>query len=97
MMRIYTNPKINTYSLPEFLNKYGTETDCEKALFHLKWHNGFICSKCSHTVYYTIGTRRLHLYQCKHCGHQETVTTGTIMQNSKLPLTIWFLALYFIA
>ena len=25
------------------------------------------------------------------------MTTGTIMQNSKLPLTIWFLALYFIA
>ena len=96
-MKKYINPKINTYSLPEFQNKYGTEANCEKALFHLKWHNGFICSKCSHIDYYTIGTRRLHLYQCKHCGHQETVTTGTIMQNSKLPLTIWFLALYFIA
>lgn len=96
-MRKYINPKINTYSLPEFQSKYGTEADCEKALFHLKWHNGFICSKCSHKDYYTISTRRLHLYQCKHCGHQETVTTGTIMMNSKLSLTIWFLALYFIA
>ena len=96
-MRKYINPKVNTYSLPEFQKKFGTESDCEKALFNLKWHNGFICSKCSHKHYYTIGTRRLHLYQCKQCGHQETVTTGTIMQNSKLPLTIWFLALYFIA
>ena len=96
-MRKYINPKIDTYSLPELQNKYGTEADCEKALFHLKWKNGFVCSKCSNTDYYTIGTRRLHLYQCKHCGHQETVTTGTIMQNSKLSLTIWFPALYFIA
>lgn len=96
-MKKYINPKINTYSLPEFQNKYGTEADCETAMFQLKWHNGFTCSKCSYTDYYTIGTRRLHLYQCKHCGHQETVTSGTIMQNSKLPLTIWFLALYFIA
>lgn len=96
-MRKYINPKINTYSLPEFQKKYGTEVDCEKALFSLKWHNGFVCSKCSHHDYYTVGTRRLHLYQCKHCGHQETVTTGTIMQNSKLSLTVWFLALYFIA
>ncbi|HWT27331.1 MAG TPA: IS1595 family transposase [Mobilitalea sp.] len=96
-MKKYINPKVNTYSLPEFQKKYGTEADCENALFHLKWHNGFICSKCFNTDYYTIGTRRLHLYQCKHCGHQETVTTGTIMQNSKLSLTIWFLALYFIA
>lgn len=93
----YINPKINTYSLPEFQSKYGTESSCEKALFHMKWHNGYICSKCSHTDFYTISTRRLHLYQCKHCGHQETVTTGTIMQNSKLPLTKWLLALYFIA
>ena len=96
-MKKYINPKVNTYSLPEFQKKYGTEADCEKVMFHLKWHNGFICSKCFHNDYYTISTRRLHLYQCKNCGHQETVTTGTIMQNSKLSLTIWFLALYFIA
>lgn len=87
--------KINTYSLLEFLNQYGTEADCEKALFHLKWHKGDICSKCSHKHYYTISTRQLHLYQCKCCGHQQTVTTSTIMQNSKLSLTVWFLALYF--
>ena len=96
-MKKYIDPKANTYSLPEFQNKYGTESECEKTLFNLKWKNGFKCSKCSHEEYYIIGNRRLHLYQCKHCGHQETVTTRTIMQNSKLSLTIWFLALYFIA
>lgn len=96
-MNKYIDPKVNTYSLPKFQSKYGTEVDCERTLFNLKWKNGFKCSRCSCEEYYTIGTRRLHLYQCKHCGYQETVTTGTIMQNSKLSLTIWFLALYFIA
>lgn len=96
-MKKHINSKENTYSLPAFQKKYGTEFACEQALFHLKWKGGFKCSKCSHDKYYTISTRRLHLYQCRHCGHQETVTTGTIMQNSKLSLTSWFLALYFIA
>jgi hypothetical protein len=41
-MRKYINPKVNTYSLPEFQKKFGTESDCEKALFNLKWHNGFV-------------------------------------------------------
>jgi transposase-like protein len=35
-------------------------------------------------------------YQCRHCGHQATLTAGTIMQATKLPLTTWFLAFYLI-
>jgi hypothetical protein len=35
-------------------------------------------------------------YQCRHCGHQATLTAGMIMQATKLPLTTWFLAFYLI-
>jgi hypothetical protein len=40
--------------------------------------------------------RRLKRYQCRSCGHQATLTAGTIMQATKLPLTTWFLAFYLI-
>ncbi len=40
--------------------------------------------------------RRLKRYQCRSCGHQATLTAGTIMQAAKLPLTTWFLAFYMI-
>jgi hypothetical protein len=40
--------------------------------------------------------RRLKRYQCSTCGHQATLTAGTIMQATKLPLTTWFLAFYLI-
>lgn len=40
--------------------------------------------------------RRLKRYQCRQCGHQATVTAGTIMEATKLPLTIWYLAFYLI-
>jgi hypothetical protein len=40
--------------------------------------------------------RRLKRYPCRSCGHQATLTAGTIMQATKLPLTSWFLAFYLI-
>ena len=38
-MKKYINSKVNTYSIPEFQNKYGIKDDCEKALFQLKWQS----------------------------------------------------------
>jgi hypothetical protein len=36
----------NTYSFIEYQKQYGTEEACERALFKLKWSNGYICSEC---------------------------------------------------
>ena len=35
-------------------------------------------------------------YECAGCGKQTSVTAGTIMHHSKLPLTTWFWAAYLI-
>lgn len=32
--------------------------------------------------------------QCRHCRHQSSLTAGTVFAYSKLPLTVWFLAMY---
>lgn len=81
-------------SLPTFLSLYGTEKQCRDALAMLRWPTGFSCPKCGHTAFSMISTR--HLYQCSQCLHQASVTSGTIFASTKLPLTIWFLAIYFI-
>ena len=36
-------------------------------------------------------------YECADCGRQTSVTAGTIMHHSKLPLTAWFWAAYLMA
>ncbi len=36
-------------------------------------------------------------YQCCNCRHQAIVTAGTIMEATKLPLTLWFIAFYLIS
>ena len=83
------------YSLAKFISEYGTEKQCEKALFRWKWASGFRCPSCDSGQYCDIKTRRL--YQCKHCQHQTSLTAHTIFASTKLPLTIWFLAMYLIA
>jgi len=83
-------------SVPDFHKLYGTEAQCEEALAQMRWPRGFRCPRCGGASHGLVYGRRLKRYQCRHCGHQATVTAGTIMESTKLPLTIWFLAFYLI-
>ena len=38
--------------------------------------------------------RKTNQYRCRDCANTFTVKTGTIMHNSKLPLSKWVLAFY---
>ena len=82
------------YSLIELFNDYGTEAQCIKALFRWKWPLGFQCPECSSTRYCTLKCREI--YQCNHCHHQTSLTSGTIFASTKLPLTRWFIAIHLI-
>jgi hypothetical protein len=33
-------------------------------------------------------------WECAACGHQVSLTTGTVLHNTKTPLTVWFWAAY---
>lgn len=96
-MSKYIDPKANTYGLIEFQSRYGSEQACEQALFQLKWPDGFKCPICEERHFTVVRGRRLPLYQCPECRHQTSAITGTIMENTKLSLVKWFLALYFMA
>jgi ribosomal protein L37AE/L43A len=78
-------------SLTEFFERYGTEAQCRDALFAMRWPNGFVCRECSNTTYCTLARG---VYQCHHCHHQTSLTSGTIFHATKLPLRTWFLAIY---
>ncbi len=83
-------------SLPKFMELYGTEEKCEAALEQARWPDGFRCPRCEGKEYGLIGGRRHKRYQCRSCRHQATLTAGTIMEATKLPLTTWFLAFYLV-
>ena len=83
-------------SLSEFQRLYGTEDLCEAALEKTRWPDGFRCPRCGGNEHGLVYGRRLKRYQCHICRHQATLTSGTIMQATKLPLTTWFQAFYLI-
>lgn len=82
------------YSLIDFMNDYGTEEKCRNTLFQWRWPDGFLCSECGSNKYCTLKKRPV--YQCNNCHHQTSITSGTIFAATKLPLTIWFLAIHLI-
>ena len=80
-------------SLQQLLSDYGTEEQCEQALEHWRWPQGFVCPNCAHQ-HEPVRLRTRTLLQCRHCHHQASLTAGTIFADTKLPLTTWLLAMF---
>ena len=40
---------------------------------------------------------RAYTHECLGCGRQTSITSGTVMQRTKLPLTLWFWAAHLIS
>ena len=75
-----------------FHELYGTEEKCRAALFFWRWPEGFVCPACGGMRHCVIEDRGL--YQCNACRTQTSLIAGTIFASTKLPLTIWFSAMY---
>lgn len=82
-------------SFKEFRERFQTEESCETYLFQQRWPKGFVCPKCGGTGCYQLRGRRE--YVCKHCHRQSSVTAGTVLHRTHLPLTVWFWAIYLVA
>jgi ISXO2-like transposase domain/Transposase zinc-ribbon domain len=83
-------------SLLEFQRRFATESACAECLFERRWPEGFLCPGCGEGRAWLLKTKAF-TYECADCGRQTSVTAGTIMHASKLPLTIWFWAAFLMA
>jgi transposase-like protein len=60
----------------------------------VRWPGGPVCPRCG-TINNAKPIRsRPGLYRCGGCGKQFTVTVGTALEGSHLPLRVWYLAMY---
>lgn len=82
-------------SLFEFQRKFSTERDCVKYLYEIKWKDGYVCKKCSHT-HYCKGIKEFDK-QCTKCNYIESPTAQTIFHKVKFPLLKAFHIVYFIS
>ena len=74
--------------------RFSNEDSCREYLFSVRWPEGFVCPHCGRTGAWRTARG---LWVCRACRTQVSVTAGTIFQHSRLPLRIWFRAMWQIA
>lgn len=79
--------------LPELEARFSSEAACREYLSQLRWPDGFRCPRCSGTKSWP---KVDGLVRCAGCDYQVSVTAGTIFQDSRLPLTLWFRAVWWV-
>ena len=83
-------------SLIEFQERFPDEASCAAYLYSLRWPKGFVCPACGADRAWSLKSKA-DTFQCAACYRQTSVTAGTIMHASKLPLRTWFLAAFLMA
>ncbi len=80
-------------TLRELESRFGTDQACREYLARLRWPDGETCPACK-------GPRgwwtARGLWMCAACGQQVSVTAGTLFQDTRSPLTVWFRAIWWV-
>lgn len=82
-------------SLDAFEAMFPDDSACAEWLFEARWPNGFRCPDCGEA-----GRRqrtRPLIARCGACKREVSVTAGTLMHRTHLPLKIWFRAAWLMA
>jgi transposase-like protein len=77
-------------TLPELNRLFSTDADCREILTRLRWPGGVECPRCRNQNVWWVQSRKQ--FTCSECSYQFSVTTGTIFNDSHLPLETWFMA-----
>ena len=76
-------------TLLDFEARFSTDAACREYLSRLRWPEGFRCPRGEGA---RSGSTNRGLPHCVHCDVQTSVIAGTIFQDTKKPLRLWFRA-----
>jgi len=80
-------------TVAELETRFSSEEACRRYLFALRWPDGFRCPRCrAETAWPT----RRSLFVCASCGAHVSVTAGTIFERTRIPLPVWFRAVWWV-
>lgn len=83
-------------SILEFQKTFSTDEICREYLEQQRWNGTPACVYCGSTNIHRFVTNP-KILKCRDCRNKFSVTVGTIYENTKLPLTKWFLATYILS
>jgi transposase-like protein len=78
-------------TLLELERRFSTDDACREYLESLRWPDGFVCPECGTEEAWAMTNG---LWLCRGCRRQVSVTAGTIFHRTRLPLTLWFRAIW---
>lgn len=78
----------------DFQARFPDDSACVDYLAASRWPNGYQCPRCGGNRAWEL--KRRHLLECVSCHHQVSVTAGTVMHGTHLPLKLWFWAAYLV-
>ena len=73
-----------------FEQRFGTEDACLTALVAARQAAGMVCPRCANPKSYVYG----RWVGCTRCNQRWSITSGTVMAATKLPLRCWFRAMH---
>jgi transposase-like protein/Zn ribbon nucleic-acid-binding protein len=76
----------------EFEERFATEEDCRDYWIAVRWGGKPACARCASTRVWT--ERGGFLFECADCGHQTSLTSGTLLEKTRKPFKMWFRAIF---
>lgn len=74
------------------MDEFGTDDECRTVLQELRWPEGPKCPRCGSDKLSRIYERGQ--FDCDSCRYQFSVTVGTVLHDTHLPLRKWFIATF---
>ena len=76
----------------EFEARFATEDDCRAYWIKARWGDTPACARCRSTRLWS--ERDGFLFECADCGHQTSLTSGTLLEKTRKPFKTWFRAIF---
>jgi transposase len=85
--------KLGKLTVGEFFARFPDDEACLSHIMEVRYGQRHICKACGvYGTFHRLADRRA--FSCAHCGHHVYPTAGTVFQDTRTPLRVWFYAIY---
>ena len=79
----------------KFAEEFPDEKSCRAHMRKAREKEGIVCKKCKGKKHYWLKAK--WAWQCAECNFRTSLRSGTMMENSNLPIRTWYLAMAFMS
>src|SRR5580698_8055814 len=85
--------QLGRLTVGEFFARFPDDAACLSHIMEVRYGIRHTCTACKvYGTFHKLAERRA--FSCAHCGHHVYPTAGTVFQDTRTPLRVWFYAVY---